>query len=363
MPSIQLLNGCLIVLVSIGLFGVQSSPAFAGDSGFHLISEVKGEVKIQRVGRKKDQVAHVGDRLQTMDKLKLGKGGAAKVLCQNTLFWNPKTAGIFPVSGGCQTVGRVILTPIDGGIILPRSPNDPAIPYIISPRNTVVLETQPLLRWSPVEGVQRYQVEVSGSGIRWTTEVSLPQVVYGGNLPLKPGVRYRVTVTADNGSSSQSDAATGFTVLDKTAAEQIKTDIMTLQQKVLSEEAKILAVAHLERSNQLYATAIERLTQWLDKGNRSAAANQLLGDLYWQVGLSQLARKSYTIGLELMKQDDNLEGQATILASLGQVDESLDHLKLAIQWLEAAQKNYRSLGDEEKVHEIQGKVADLKQRV
>jgi predicted Rdx family selenoprotein len=363
MQPIKLLSQYLTVLVGIGLFLVQPLPATADDSGFHLISEVKGEVKIKRAGRKVDQVAHVGDRLRTADILRVGKGGAAKVLCQNTLIWNLKTTGNFPVSQGCQATGRAILQPTNDDRIPTRSPNDPTIPYIISPRDTAVLEAQPLLRWNPVVGVKRYQVEVQGPGVRWQIKVEQSQVVYGDSQPLKPGMRYRVVVTADNGASSQSDTVTGFTLLDKAAAGQIKTEVTQLQQQALSEEGKILAVAHLERSNELNAAAIDRLEQWLSKGNRSAAANQLLGNLYWQVGLPRLARERYVTGLELMKQDGNLEGQAEILTGLGKVDESLAQLKQAIEWLGAAQESYQALGDEAKVREIQDKLADLKQRV
>ena len=111
MQSIKLLSQYFTILVGIGLFLVTPLLATADDSSFHLISEVKGQVKIQRVGSKVLQVAYVGGSLRTTDILRVSNGGAVKVLCQNTSIWNLKTAGNFSVSQGCQAKGRPILQP------------------------------------------------------------------------------------------------------------------------------------------------------------------------------------------------------------------------------------------------------------
>jgi tetratricopeptide (TPR) repeat protein len=172
-----------------------------------------------------------------------------------------------------------------------------------------------------------------------------------------------VMVTAENGESSQSDPGVGFSVLDSAAVNQIKSDISALQRQDLSEEAQVLAIAHLERSNELYASAIDRLEVWLAQGNKSAAVSQLAGDLNQQVGLPGLARDHYVVGLEMMRRDGNLAGQAEVLNSLGQVDRDSDLLKAAIGWLEEAQKLYRELGDGERVQQLEKELTDLRKRV
>ena len=97
--------------------------------------------------------------------------------------------------------------------------------------------------------------------------------------------------------------------------------------------------------------------------NRSAAAYRMLGDLYWQVELPALARSHYISGLALMRQDGNQEGEAEILLGLARVDQSLADLNSGIARVETAQAIYQSLGDIQRVQELQTQLVDLKQRI
>jgi hypothetical protein len=338
-------------------------PVSANDGGFHLVTESQGDVKSQRKGQKVQPV-HVGDRLRTTDKLLLGKGGRAKVLCQNLATWSPNKAGSFEIATGCKVSGRSVLQSVNSDRIPTRSSNDPKIPYIISPRNTKIIESEPLLKWNPVAGAKSYRVSVTGPDVNWDTTVTQSQVVYGGTDPLKPRIRYRVMVTAESGESSNSDVVTGFERLDDVAVTQLKSDIAAvLEQKDLSEEATVLAITHLERSNELYGSAIDRLEQWLNQGNQSAAIYQLLGDLYLQVELPRLARKPYIEGLKLMRQSKKMTDEATTLSNLGEIDELLGELREAIFWLKSAKNIYQQLADEERVQTTEIKLSDLQRRI
>ena len=226
----------------------------------------------------------------------------------------------------------------------------------------MVIDSQQLLRWNPVAGAKGYRVSVTGPDVKWETSVNQSQVMFLG-VALKPGMRYRVMVTAENGTSLQSESGIGFSVLDSVVATQIKSDISALKEQELSEEAQMLAIAHLERSNELYGSAIDRLEVWLARGNKSAAVSQLAGDLNRQVGLPGLARNHYVVGLERMRRDGNLVGEAEVLNSLGQVDRDSDRLKDAIGWLEEAQKRYRDLGDGDRVQQLGKELTDLRERV
>jgi hypothetical protein len=351
----------LTILITVGWLFSLSLPAFAGSEGLNLVTEVRGDASVQRDGRKA-QRARVGDRLKASDKLSLGKGGAAKVLCDNASIWKSNTVGTFAVAKGCQAKGRTVLRSANQDRIPTRSGNDPTIPFVISPRNTNVIDSQQLLRWNPVAGARAYRVSVTGPDVKWKKSVNRSQALFS-DVALKPGMRYRVMVTAENGASSQSETGIGFSILDSATATQIKSDISALQRQELSEEAQVLAIAHLERSNELYGSAIDRLEVWLARGNKSAAVSQLAGDLNRQVGLPGLARDHYVVGLEMMRQDGNLAAQAEVLNSLGQVDRDSDRLKAAIGWLEEAQKRYRQLGDGERVQQLGKELIDLRKRV
>jgi hypothetical protein len=362
MPARSLRRLGALVLAISGLWWFEPLTGLATGPGFNLATQVKGEVWVLRDQRKPWKL-RVGHYLWSTDRLRVTQGSLAQVLCQNASLWNPKAIGTFAVNQGCRATGRIVLKPTNGDRTPTRSSNNPTLPFIISPRNTVILEAQPLLRWNPVAGVKRYQVRVNGPGVDWQTEVSQSQVMYGGKQVFQPGMRYRVIVTSGNGESSQGDGAVGFSVLDGAAVARVKADILGLQQQELSDEAQVLSIAHLERSNELYASAINRLEMWLGRRNKSAAVSQLAGDLNRQVGLPGLARDHYVVGLEMMRRDGNLAGQAEVLNSLGQVDRDSDRLKDAIGWLEEAQKRYRELGDEERVKQLDTELTDLRERV
>jgi tetratricopeptide (TPR) repeat protein len=119
----------------------------------------------------------------------------------------------------------------------------------------------------------------------------------------------------------------------------------------------------LYRSNKLNADAIDLLEGVVKKGSRSSAVYQLLGAIYQQVELNLLAQERYLTALKLAQTEKNLEAQAIIQSSLGEVAFSLDKLQDALRWYQAAQVGYRGLGDVAKVQELQEKVGDLKGRV
>jgi hypothetical protein len=354
---------CRTISVMVGCLFSFSLPAYAGGEGLYLVAEVNGNVSVQVDGRK-FRPAKVGDQLKSADKLSVGKGGRAKVLCQNAVIWPAQTVGTFFVSQGCQANGRAIFKSANLDRIPTRSGNNSDVPYVISPRNSRLIGSEVLLRWNPVGG-KKYRVSVTGLNLNWETTVDQSQVMYSGRKALKPGMRYRVIVTAENGASSQSDGVTGFSILNRDSVEvrQIKADIAALQQQDLSEEAQVLALAHLERSNELYESAIDRLEKWLKNGKQSAMGSKLLGDLYWQVGLPGLAREHYTMAQKLMSQDKNQMGEAEVLRQLGVLERGAGELKAAIARLEAAKLIYQSVEDSVSVREIEVTLADLKKRI
>lgn len=355
----------LTLLTGIFLFSVLvtiATPLIARVNGFNLILATQGNVEIKRSGWRKYRRAYIGTLVNFSDKLRLRQGAKAKVICTNLSFWNLRSEGEFPVSSGCSTTGQAKLR--HGRNIVPtRAGNDQTIPYLISPRNTSILTFKPTLRWNPVAGATSYQVEVSGYRLNWKTEVQQSQVVYSGEQPLKPGFRYWVNITASNGKSNANEEGRfrGFTVLSNADRQELNTDITTLQQ--LNDDAKTIALTHLYRSNNLNANAIDLLEGLVKKDSNNVAVFQLLGSIYQKVGLNLLAKERYLAGLKFAIAQNNLEAQADINRLLGEVNESLDELKDALQSYETALVNYRKLGDEVQVEELQQKIDDIKGRI
>jgi len=85
-----------------------ATPGFTQQEGLNFISEVKGRVEIQRDGWGKYQRAYGGELLDPSDKLRLKKGAAVQVVCNNLSIWNPQSRGEFLVSQGCPSETREV---------------------------------------------------------------------------------------------------------------------------------------------------------------------------------------------------------------------------------------------------------------
>lgn len=345
---------CLITL---------ATPALSNPVGFNLIFAINGNVQIKRPRWTRYKKIYAGTLVNSSDKLRLTRGASAKVFCSNLSIWTLPSPGVSSISRGCPSGSRAVLRRPNSNTSFTRAGNNPNIPYSITPRNSKILTSSPHLRWNAIAGVTKYQVRLSGPGVDWKTEVSEPQVVYSGKEPLKPGYRYWFTVTADNGATTENQNKPGFTLMSEAEISRVKAEIVKLQQQGLKDEDETIALAHLYRSNELYSDAIDLLSGFIQKDNASAIVYQLLGSTYQQVGLDLLAREKYLTALKLAETEKNLEAQATIQESLGEVDFSLDNLQDALQWYQAAQVSYLRLSDIRKTLKLQNNVNKIKARI
>ncbi len=349
----QLLTGAMCGLTLAGI----ALPSWADTvEGLNFITQLSGDVKVKRPNWNNFQNARRNQPLSSKDLLQLGTQSSAIVLCGDLSRWKVPAGKISRVSDpeACP-MGVPTLVPPDSRRTTTRGGN-PTIPYIISPRKTSILDPLPLIRWHHVVGAKHYTVEVRrGEKIHWTFIVNQSEVKYAGEA-LKPGY-YQVFVTADTGASSRSEEPVGFTLLKNEEAQRIKADAERLQQQLLDEEAQTIALAYLYWGNKLHALAIERLEELVRKGNQTASVYQLLGEIYQKVGLNELALEKYKAAIE--KVGDNLEGQASIQASLGEIYNALIRKDEARHAYQQAQDDYRALGDEQRVMELQKKLDEL----
>ena len=337
-------------VLSLALVGL-ACPSLGSPEGLYFIVDLTGDVQRKKAGWSNFQSANFGDLLSLSDELKLSTKASAIVYCSNQSEWKVPSGKVSRISEGCPG-GTPILKLPNSRRSSPRDPNNPDIPYIISPRNTSLLNDRPILRWNAVSGATSYIVQVKGSGVDWKIETSDTEIEYTGEPPLEKGLRYRVTVVTDNGASSRSERRVGFTVLDDQKANSVLAAVEKLKQQGLTKEAEGLALAHLYRGNNLQAEAIELLEGLVKGGSQTVAIYRLLGDIYQQGGLSRLAKERYLKALELAGAGD-VEGQAAIQAGLGEADYALGNEDEAVQWLEKAKAGYEGLGDESQVQELE----------
>lgn len=345
-----------ILFTSIILLGV-NAPALSNTSGINLIVNFTGDVKVKKDGWSQWQKADFGNTLSPNDQLEVGTNSSVTIYCSDLSESTVEQPGTYWLYDGCS--------PGEATLKLPNSNNETRrpggireqalknIPYIISPRNTSILNNQPTIRWNAVPGATSYQVTVED----WEAEARNTEIPYTGELEAE--FFYFVSVVADNGSSSEEEAEVGFTVLDEQNEKDTLVHIKAVKQQGLTKEAEGLVLAHLYRGNDLNAKAIQLLEELVQQGSKQVSVYQLLGDIYQQVGLSLQAKATYSQGLVLAKNVENVAGQASIQAELGEVEYALGNEDEAIDWLEKAKADYLVLGDEFHIKKMEQRISSI----
>ena len=327
--------------------------SFSQTVGVNTIFELKGKVIVKKPQWKKPLPASVGLILSFEDRLEVAANASVKVYCSNLKTWTFKP-GRYIVSSGCPLGNPVIRLPNSNNTTRRPTGNTETalakLPYLITPRETAILTNRPRLRWNAVSGATNYTVNIDG--VSWEAQTNKTEMVYPGQLPLEAGRRYRVTIKADNGESSTDDALVGFTILDEQTKKTVLDAVKTVQQQQLSPEEAGLVLAHLYRGYKLYGDAVEVLEGLVKQGGRVATVYQLLGDTYLEIGLPQLAKKTYENGLKLATNTENLAVQAEIQSGLGMAYRLLGNKDEAIRWLKKAKLGYGELGDTSQVQKL-----------
>ncbi|MGV0025731.1 hypothetical protein [Phormidesmis priestleyi] len=338
------------------LFSIACSalPVTAANSVGRIV-EKQGEVALKR-GKRSIRPVNKGAELYPGDLLKPARRAIIIVRCVKGNTWILSAGVESNVNNRCQTTkpSSVSLTTGDT-----RGGSDSNVPYVISPRKTLVLDGKPTIRWNAAPGAMSYTVIVRASGVTWKVAgVKGTQVTYGGE-PLKAKANYSVVVKAEGCTSSKcssedddSQAGTGFTLVTEAEAQQIRSNAQQLAKQDLSDEAKALTLADFYAEQELMNNAIQTLETLAKQGSKTVAVYQMLGEFYERVELSLLAKNHYGKALELAKAERDVAAQAAAKVGLARVFWGLGSKEFAIRNLKEAQSAYKSLEDAEQVKEL-----------
>jgi hypothetical protein len=311
-----------VFLITCGL----STPSLSQNAPVHAILEAKGKVLVNNKNSKKPQTAFVGLSLNSDDTLNIPAKASVKIYCSDLSIWIVKP-GKYKVSQGCPSGKTVILLPNSNNRTLRPIGKTEAtlakLPYIITPRESDIISDRPQIRWNTVPGVVNYTVKIETDGFSWTNQTNENKIIYSGDRPLQPETRYWVTVTTDQGLSSQQETEVGFNVSDEQTKKTVLEAVEKIQKQPLSLTEKELILAYLYRGYGLYSDAINILEKPVNQGTSEITFYQLLGDTYLDVGLPQLAKNTYQKGLELAIKTQNIPIQTTIRSGLKQADKLL----------------------------------------
>ncbi|MBW4683310.1 MAG: hypothetical protein KME19_24965 [Microcoleus vaginatus WJT46-NPBG5] len=261
------------------------SPAQAATGGYWLI-EARGEVLLHRAGDEQIKPVSGNTQIHPGDLLIVRKGATATVRCADGRTWK-LPEGVSGALNGCPMPNNQ-----DPRVPTLRSPVDENSPYIISPRQTALLDERPILRWNAVKGAKHYIVKVrNATGVIWEARVNSAKIAYSGSS-LQPGGEYQIIVRADGNLAPMESAI--FLVLEKHKAEAVRDKLQAVAQQGLSEPAQALAKIHIYSNDGLFADGIETLETLVFSGKSTPAVYQMLGALYDRVGLTQQAERYYS---------------------------------------------------------------------
>lgn len=318
----KLLNLFLLSAVILEL----ETPLQAQTARIESISPPTGKVLLKRENRSDFSPVATGTHIYEGDQIFPAQGVRVRVICPDRTD-KPVSAG---VPSGIKTIClkwevRIAKAPQPPGVL---GGINNAIPYIISPRHSLLLNDTPTLQWNPVSETNQYAVHLlAPQGVVWQTQVTSNQVAYPG--PLEPGIPYALTVQTDTGQSSKQEGASNlaFIVLRPSEAQTVKAESTKIVQQKLSPLVTALLLADLyshytlpastleayrltsevARSYNLTVDAIATLETLTKQGENSPIVYRLLGELYWQSGLANLAIQNYLKVTELAQSPAYLE--------------------------------------------------------
>lgn len=318
----------------------------------NLLVELRGMVEIKRVGAGwKDYLpASFGMLVKRGDLLKTDAQARASVFC-SSISLEPIPSnheGGIPCRGPIEVIKRK-----ESNIVPLKGENLHLIPYIISPRRTKLMTTNPVLKWNPVSGATTYTVMVRGDGLEWKTEVTATEMVYPPNAPrLVPGKIYKLIVVGGGYSSEEEKTpGLGFSLLSPEEAEEVRAEESKIKGLTLKDTAIHFIIGHLYASKELHSEAIAELEP-LSAEIEEPAVYRALGDLYLEVRLYSYPQEHYAQALELSREGEDKEGEAAALAGLGLAYYGDRNNAEALNCLQMALAIYEEIGDVEKIAEL-----------
>jgi Tetratricopeptide repeat len=358
----------------------QSQPAVVYSA---RIDSSTGRIFLKRPDWSNFRPVSVGTELNQGDQIKPDKGVRVRVVCPNL----SKPFVPIGVSSGLKTI-----CPVWQAIISKARPpagtlggTNPLIPYLITPRHTLLLSSTPTFRWNVIPKATQYTVTLqSPTGVVWQKQVKNNSLVYPGLPRLQPGTNYSLVIKANTGETSQDEGTSNldFRVLRKFEAAAIQAEVTKITKLGLNKQVTALMLANLYsrytlpqdaiaayglstdtfKSYNLSADAIATLETSAKIGKQSTIIYRSLGDIYWQTGLAQKAIDNYLAAIKLAKGDEDLEEKILAQFALGEVCTAIDDNKQAINWYSQAKDGYTLLGDSRRADFLKKQIESLQEQ-
>ena len=358
------------------------------------IKSIKGKVFASRKGHlrgdkkpQKEILLQEGSRLYIDDQLFVDKKSEGKISCPEKRGISIHTIPEAEWTSVRERCGNYVSSNIRpgmdesviGGI-------DDTIPYLITPRHTLLLNDRPKMRWNAVAGAKEYTVSLLADGKPSWEKVSTKNELQYDGPKLIPGVSYAFIITTDTGVSSTRDRDPKSLKLSKNLDFRImrSEEVSTFLPKDLSDIDAILRTAKAYReyripenrtnlyklnlynytSYGLMAEAVQILEAYLLSNKDSRLTRLALAEMYLELGLLKLAEKNFLMVIEGANRETDFEEQLKAHSLLGLMYEKYfkDTCK-AIFYYEKAASDFTSIEDSTSAQNYQESANSIKKNI
>jgi len=330
----------LALLLTGGHGGELLAQQAAPTAPVHLVAELEGRLYYRQPSWLRGQPARVGTILHQGDELIQYAETRAKILCSDLkIVTVVDHVGEVPCPHGHGT-----LTDEKVGIEILMQGAAADYPRVLSPRRTVLLDSAVILRWQPMDGVDRYRVSVESEGRPiWQREVrnasQMPLLELSGGAALQPGRHYRLVVEgAGRSSNEEKTRDLGFSLVDAAVTKDLAAKEVAIRELGLGEPLATLARAQLYSSHGLRAAAIG-LLEGVAGHDQGPQVSLALGNLYLAIALERQAERHYLAV-------DPASGDKAKLADVDFSLSAVAHEQLYLL--------YRALGNEDEAQKQRG---------
>jgi hypothetical protein len=196
-----------------------------------------------------------------------------------------------------------------------RGADDEALPHLVYPRNTAILEAEPQFAWTEVEGAQRYVVIIAFYSTyektcqipSATTSAAYPQ----DGVPLQPGRKYFWCVENQDDPDSLSEGVWFIVLHGQTRNEYLAAAHAVEELYADDAQQRNEVLGYLAADYRLFALAAEYLNAALELGAEGAAIRMALARIYERLDMPDAAKRTLE-QLETLTDEERAAWQGTM---------------------------------------------------
>ncbi|HEX4963447.1 MAG TPA: tetratricopeptide repeat protein [Thermoanaerobaculia bacterium] len=252
---------------------------------------------------------------------------------------------------------------------------DFAVPIVVSPRHTAILDSRPTLLWTPVSGATDYEIELTGpkpfslpldaSVVKCTetwgdlTVCKLDYPAAGPDLPAGTTSFLRVRARRGIAAPPREEAKPSrIERLPADKAEKIRIQLQRVEDLPVNEQTRDLLAADVYAQADLLADAISAYRKALAIGD-VPEARVTLGNALLKIGLLRPAAKTYQ---ETLGRNPGTAVKAAAEFGLGRVEYDRNSFEHAEGHFKKARELYLSLGLKEEAKKAEEWVGEAEQK-